>query len=125
MTASENNTIIGILRSIKDITNVFDVNDSLKLRVDLSYSIYIRDVSYFNSKIEDYHILFGHYIDTSVIHIVIKKFHILIDEDKNIFIHVGPPNTNGWIHLHLNTNEIYDDNVSLCLKHGRIIFEEV
>lgn len=124
MVSLKNNTIISILRSIKDITNVFNINDSLKLRFNLSYGIYVKDMSYFNSSIEDYHILFGHNRDTSLIHIVIKRTHFLIDKDKNIFIHISS-GYDDWTHLHLITDEIYDDDVELCLRHGRVLFEEI
>ena len=120
----KNNSIIEILRSIKDISDIFDISNTLKLNEYLTYGIYIRHLSHFNHNIENYHISFGHNENTSLIQIVIKRTHILIDKDKNIFIHIaGIPN--GWTSFHLYKDEIYNDDIELCLKHGRILFEDI
>ena len=117
-------SIIEILRSIKDISNPFLLVEGLSLIEDIAIPFYIKPMNWFIDDIKKYHISCGQDKNTIYLYFVIISKHIFIDKDKNIFIYEFRSNKI-TTSLHLIPNEIYNDDLELCLKHGRILFEDI
>lgn len=115
-------SLIGFLREVKDPSNIFELKRSFGVS-----NIMIKNMRVFLDIIQKYHTDKMMNLDNDVIFYTLQRTHLhhfMIYEDGNIFVHYCDYNKK-WRHTHLLKNEIFDDDINLCLSKGRILFEEL
>lgn len=114
-------SLIEFLREVKDPTNIFSLRRNY-VRSDIE----IKSMKVFLDVIQQYHTKNGMRLDNDVLFYVIKRihnYHFIVYEDGATFIHYHDDII--WHHTHLLKDEIFDDDINLCLTKGRILFEEM
>ena len=114
-------SLIEFLREVKDPTNVFSLKKN-----NIRSQFEIKSMKTFLDEIQQYHIKNGMNLENDVLFYVVHRryaYHFMVYEDETTFIHSYDGKI--WHHTHLLKNEIFDDDINLCLTKGRILFKEM